>query len=66
MTFVNHIFQVRHVVAFFMALKGLGGLLFVFGSFTGAVILVRNFNLLELTHHLDLWLNYVKRSIIYL
>ncbi|XP_009763459.1 uncharacterized protein LOC107786901 [Nicotiana tabacum] len=32
--------DVRHVVAFFMALKGLGGLLFVFGSFTGAVILM--------------------------
>ncbi|XP_059298956.1 uncharacterized protein LOC132643008 [Lycium barbarum] len=32
--------DVRHVVAAFMALKGLGGLLFVFGSFTGAVLLM--------------------------
>ncbi|KAK4355831.1 hypothetical protein RND71_024802 [Anisodus tanguticus] len=32
--------DVRHVAAAFMALKGLGGLLFVFGSFTGAVLLM--------------------------
>ncbi|KAM3375831.1 hypothetical protein P3S68_014545 [Capsicum galapagoense] len=32
--------DVRHVVAAFMALKGMGGLLFVFGSFTGAVLLM--------------------------
>lgn len=32
--------DVRHVVAAFMALKGLGGLLLVFGSFTGAVLLI--------------------------
>lgn len=36
------------MVAAFMALKGMGGLLFVFGSFTGAVLLVRNFSLLKL------------------
>lgn len=49
MTFVKHFFQVRHVVAAFMALKGMGGLLLVFGSMTGAVLLVRNFSLLEST-----------------
>ncbi|XP_055832352.1 uncharacterized protein LOC129901247 [Solanum dulcamara] len=32
--------DVRHVVAAFMVLKGLGGLLLVFGSFTGAVLLM--------------------------
>lgn len=32
--------DVRHVAAVFMALKGLGGLLLVFGSFTGAVLLI--------------------------
>ncbi|XP_004241013.1 uncharacterized protein [Solanum lycopersicum] len=32
--------DVRHVVAAFMALKGMGGLLLVFGSMTGAVLLI--------------------------
>ncbi|KAH0662158.1 hypothetical protein KY284_027089 [Solanum tuberosum] len=32
--------DVRHVVAGFMALKGLGGLLLVFGCFTGAFLLI--------------------------
>ncbi|MFS7926006.1 putative HR-like lesion-inducer [Helianthus anomalus] len=31
------LFQVKHVVLASMALKGLGGILFVFGSTTGAL-----------------------------
>ncbi|KAJ0478618.1 putative HR-like lesion-inducer [Helianthus annuus] len=33
------LFQVKHVVLASMALKGLGGILFVFGSTTGAYLL---------------------------
>ena len=43
MIFLSCHWQIKHLVAAAIVLKGVGGLLFIFGSSFGAVLLVRSF-----------------------